>query len=318
MRVTSLFVASALGAFASFQTTVLARSLGSTELQNVLDDTDNAPEYHYPTDFTREIIPVPCHSHNDYWRDRPVYSAIAAGCVSIEADVWLINGTLYVGHHRSSLAETRTLKSLYIDQIVQILKRQNPQNKFVPSSTRNGVFDTNPAQTLYLFIDIKTDGVETWKQVSKDLQPLRDLGYLTKVKNGIKISAPVTVIGTGNTPLNLITELENRDYFYDAPLAELDQPELDNISSLISPIASTSFEAAVGATNQDKEDPLTSAQLETIRAQIKKAKSKGIGARYWQTPGWPIRRRNEIWRVLLKEGVALLNVDDLDAVKEYF
>ena len=23
---------------------------------------------HYPTDFSRDITPIPCHSHNDYWR----------------------------------------------------------------------------------------------------------------------------------------------------------------------------------------------------------------------------------------------------------
>lgn len=39
----------------------------------------------------------PFHSHNDYWRDVPFYSGLAAGAISTEADVWLIDGTLYVG-----------------------------------------------------------------------------------------------------------------------------------------------------------------------------------------------------------------------------
>lgn len=29
------------------------------------------------------------HSHNDYWRDTPVYTALSHGVLSIEADVWL-------------------------------------------------------------------------------------------------------------------------------------------------------------------------------------------------------------------------------------
>lgn len=29
------------------------------------------------------------HSHNDYWRDVPVYEALSHGVRSIEADVWL-------------------------------------------------------------------------------------------------------------------------------------------------------------------------------------------------------------------------------------
>lgn len=38
----------------------------------------------------------PLHSHNDYWHDIPFYTALSYGAISIEADVWLVNGTLYV------------------------------------------------------------------------------------------------------------------------------------------------------------------------------------------------------------------------------
>jgi len=41
----------------------------------------------YPTDFLRDVVPVPCHSHNDYWRKVPVFSALHMGCTGIEADV---------------------------------------------------------------------------------------------------------------------------------------------------------------------------------------------------------------------------------------
>lgn len=51
----------------------------------------------YPTDATRDIIPIPCHSHNDYWRRIPVFDAIHWGCTSIEADVWLFDDDLFVG-----------------------------------------------------------------------------------------------------------------------------------------------------------------------------------------------------------------------------
>jgi hypothetical protein len=71
--------------------------LGNTgPLQNILMNTDKTDKYHYPTDFTREIIPKPFHSHNDYWRDVPFYTGLSYGAISTEADVWLINGTLYV------------------------------------------------------------------------------------------------------------------------------------------------------------------------------------------------------------------------------
>jgi len=74
----------------------------SDALQNILMNTDKTDKYHYPTDFTREILPKPFHSHNDYWRDVPFYTGLSYGAISTEADVWLINETLYVGRLRQN------------------------------------------------------------------------------------------------------------------------------------------------------------------------------------------------------------------------
>ena len=43
--------------------------------------------------FIRNATPVPVHSHNDYKRRIPVFEALASGCISIEADVHLIDGS---------------------------------------------------------------------------------------------------------------------------------------------------------------------------------------------------------------------------------
>ncbi|KKZ68887.1 hypothetical protein EMCG_00058 [[Emmonsia] crescens] len=304
---------------------------GSPALQNILKNTDRSDLYGYPTDLTRGIIPIPVHSHNDYWRDLPFYSALSAGCISIEADVWLYDDALLVGHDLSSLTKTRTLQSLYIDPIMDVLRRQNPRNPYITEDTRNGIYDTDPSQTLYLFIDVKTSGPKTWPHVIAALEPLRAANYLTTLRNNDTLTTgPVTVIGTGNTPLNLVGPLPDRDYFYDAPLANLNKEGSQEITKYISPIASTSFATVIGmdrailtpggGKGEGGEESLwlNSKQLETLRGQIEAAKKKGIGARYWGTPGWPVRERNEVWRTLLKEGVALVNADDLEAVQGYF
>ncbi|KAJ9257985.1 hypothetical protein DTO207G8_1762 [Paecilomyces variotii] len=297
---------------------LVAGTLSSSSLQNVLKNTHRSDEYRYPTDFTRGIFPIPVHSHNDYWRDVPFYTGLSHGCASTEADVWLYNGTLYVGHEQSALTEARTLESLYINPILDVLKRQNPTTRFVTSPTKNGVFDTVSDQTLYFFIDLKTSGPETLNAVIEALQPLRDAGYLTTLKdNKTLTNAPVTIIGTGNTPLELVGPVADRDYFYDAPLASLNETEYAGVTSLISPIASADFQSIFG-TVSDTDPVFTDEQLSILRAQIATAKSRGIGARYWDTPYYPIRLRNAVWRELLKEGVGLLNADDLDAVAEFF
>lgn len=256
-------------------------------------------------DLTRGIIPKAIHSHNDYWRDLPVYTALSVGCISIEADVWLVNGTLYIGHELSALQPARTFDSLYIQPILNILYRQNPTTRFINgSTTKNGVFDTSSSQILYLFVDLKTDGETTWPYVLSALEPLRSAGYLTTTNGTGITSGPVTIIGTGNTPLEHILNNTHRDYFYDAPLATLSQ--YTNITSLVSPIASTDYEANIGSPNGTT---FNATQIDSMVSQINEAKRRGIAARYWNTPGWPISTRNAVWAKVLELGAGLLNAD---------
>ena len=279
----------------------------SSSLQNVLDNTHNSDLYTYPTDLTRGITPKAIHSHNDYWRDVPFYSALSVGCVSVEADVWLYNGTLYVGHETSALSEARTFDALYVQPILNTLQRENPQSRFVTSATKNGVFDGYSGQTLYLFVDLKTAGNITFPAAIQALQPLRDAGYLTTFNGTGVTPGPVTVIGTGNTPLDQVQGVSPRDYFYDANLAMLGTT-LTNITSDVSPIASAQFSRFIGSINGTT---FNDTQLATLRDHLETAASRGIKGRYWDTPAWPISTRNAVWKTLIEEGVGLLNADDL-------
>ncbi|KAK9784217.1 putative PLC-like phosphodiesterase [Seiridium cardinale] len=286
----------------------------SGSLQAILDNAGSNPAYHYPTQLTQGIIPKAFHSHNDYWRPLPFYSALAVGAVSIEADVWLYDGILHVGHEQSALTKSRTLDSLYIQPILDVLHRQNPNSTFISGPTKNGVYDTVSSQTLYLFIDLKTAGATTWPAVIEALAPLRDAGYLTTFNGTAVTSGPVTVIGTGNTPLNQVQGVSPRDYFYDAQLATLGTT-FSNITKEVSPIASTQFSAQFGNVRSQE---LNSTQLELLESQVATAHAKGIAVRYWDQPGWPIGTRNAVWRTLWDAGVDLLNVDDLEAVADFW
>ncbi|NVJ48512.1 MAG: hypothetical protein HWE07_15355, partial [Cytophagia bacterium] len=43
--------------------------------------------------------PLPrAHAHNDYEHERPLFDALENGFTSVEADVYLIDGELYVYH----------------------------------------------------------------------------------------------------------------------------------------------------------------------------------------------------------------------------
>lgn len=325
----------------------------------------------WPTDFSRGILPIPCHSHNDYWRRVPLFSAIEAGCISVEADVWLFDEDeeLYVGHSLASLTANRTLASLYVDPLVSILEKQNPTTRFHPDGIKShhGVFDTDPEQPLTLLIDFKTSGSALFPYVVSSLEPLRSRGYLS-YHDGLQIiHRPITVVGTGNTPFNLVaSNVSNpyQDIFFDAPLEamwkgapgeiaptaqkpepplygadiEASMPELaaaerqrqfasddngqgksgapessDAYTKNNSIYASVSFAKVIGHVLLGK---LSEAQTALIRGHIRGAHDRGLKVRYWELPFWPIGLRNYVWDVLVKEGVDILNVDDLKAATE--
>ncbi|CAD6584847.1 MAG: Altered inheritance of mitochondria protein 6 [Alectoria sarmentosa] len=291
-----------------------------------------------PADFSRDIIPIPCHSHNDYWRHVPLYDALAAGCTSVEADVWLSGNDLFVGHSQKSLTKERTLESLYIDPIISILSNENTPshvkslngksstNTSSNAANLNGVFSTSPKTPLILLIDMKTDGPSTFPAVLSHLEPLRSRGLLTHFDGSTVVPGRITVVGTGNTPFSLlVANTTYRDIFYDAPLEELwgDDPtpvtDYDNLvtgakyNAENSYYASVSFQEEIGKLWHGM---LTPQQVLTIRGQVRGAEERGLKARYWDTPAWPVGRRDHVWDVLMREGVGALNVDDLEAAKE--
>ena len=326
----------------------------------------------YPTNFTRDILPIPCHSHNDYWRRVPLFSALRAGCIGVEADVWHFDNDLYIGHNTASLTRNRTFQTLYIDPLVELLTAQNQRTDFY-SGIDHGVFDSDPEQSLTLLIDVKTGGAETWPWILKQLQPLRDRNWLSFVENDTLNMRAVTVVGTGNTPFDVLLEnggnASYRDTFFDAPLDIMGDPQhTSHAASLSSPstfdndlpgdslvedggsaedntstpglptdtgydvgqgqsgttrqstfnstnsyYASVSFGKAVGSVWRGR---LSSQQMEIIRGQVRGAHSRGLKARYWDIPAWPLGLRNHIWDVLVKEGVDMLNVDDLRAASK--
>ncbi|KAI2784636.1 PLC-like phosphodiesterase [Daldinia loculata] len=272
----------------------------------------------YPTDFLRDVVPIRCHSHNDYWRKVPLFSALHAGCIGVEADVWLFDDgpELYVGHDEAALTPNRTLTSLYVNPLVDLLNRTNPQTQFY-NDTRRGVFDYDPEQTVILLVDLKTDGAKTWPHVLAQLEPLRSRGWLTSFDNGVIHQRQVTVVGTGNTPFDLLAENATyRDAFFDAPLTDMwEDPDASDTKSTEVPIyndsnsfyASASFAGSIGIVLGGFSEK----QLDTIRGQIKGAHRRGLKVRYWDTPSWPIGIRNKVRHTLMEEGADILNVDDL-------
>ncbi|KAJ9610281.1 Altered inheritance of mitochondria protein 6 [Cladophialophora chaetospira] len=293
---------------------------------------------------TAGVQPVMCHSHDDFFRHEPLYQAIRAGCTSVEADVWHAYDELYVAHTAAGIRQNRTLKSLYLDPIQDILNQQNRVPDFAEplESEVNGVFLADPRQSLVLLVEFKNDPEKTWHRLAADIAPFRESNYLTYFNGNAVVPGPLTIVASGSAPFNyVVSSTTYRDIFYDSPLdilsslsprplssnsstyteapsrTDVDHDSLSFYSrnpEAYSPsnsyFASASFIKSIG---YPWHSSLSQVQLDHIRRQIRGAHSRGLKVRYWGIPPWPIGLRNYIWRVLVREGVDYLSVDNIDA-----
>ncbi|KAK5202870.1 Altered inheritance of mitochondria protein 6 [Exophiala xenobiotica] len=300
----------------------------------------------WPTDATGDIRPVNCHSHNDYWRSVPLYEAIYAGCTSAEADVWLVDDELDVGHKRYALAQNRTLQSLYLEPLLKLLNKQNPPIKYqsnegypdhlVDKLPLNGIFDVDPSQTFVLLIDFKSFGTgnapfdllaadESYRDVFFDapLDEMADLSThwpnpnraqdVTQARADYRMLPNTTATSSpSQTPSLANIPHTNHQLGASSTLNLTNSSNLPTAADVYNPTnsyyASTSFTRSIGRVWGSR---LTQDQLQLIRGQIRGAHARGLKVRYWGLPQWPIGLRNHVWHILIREGVNMLNVDDV-------
>jgi hypothetical protein len=291
---------------------------------------------HYPSEYFQSVLPIPCHSHNDYWRRRPLWSALGTGCIGLEADIWLIDENIYVGHTANELDKSKTLSNLYINPLIELLEKRYSAFNPDPGPRRQywasmpGVFAQAPQQSLTLLLDFKTEGFSLWPAVNEVLEGLRQRGWLTFWNGKSRVERPITVVVTGSAPFSLVTlNTTYHDIFFDAPLEALqteeDETDIIDSSGSIRTVfthkynrsnshyASSSMTRALGPLWQHS---LSQSQLDLMRNQIEQATARGLIPRYWGTPRWPRGLRDSVWEVLLKQGVGILNVDDLRAARK--
>jgi hypothetical protein len=82
---------------------------------------------------------------------------MSLGITTIEVDTWLINDTMLAGHEMKNIKQGKTLKSVYLDPLFEILERANAKSERLinwESEDWKGVFGLEPKQELMLLIDV--------------------------------------------------------------------------------------------------------------------------------------------------------------------
>lgn len=289
---------------------------------------------------TRNVTPLPVHSHNDYWRDLPLLEGLIYGATSTEADIWNIEPEsenneaneykLAVGHTWNYLDTTnRLLDTLYTTPLLTMLDEVNMKTK---EDSRLGVFYDHPHTTLYFYLDFKSDdNVLTYKLLMKRyLKPLIEKNYLSyyDMEKDEIVSNPITIIMTGNYPKNITTLLEDleedtkRVYtFMEAPLGNLkDMSEEQEIFSIVSSTSFSNLLEKCGSSqwNVVWRGEMSSEEIHCVKNIIIQAQSNGYKTRIWGAPSWPKAVEKTLWRQQIKDlNVNFLNVDDLPAASKF-
>jgi hypothetical protein len=111
----------------------------------------------------QRVVPLPqAHAHNDYEHKRPLFDALDQGFCSVEADVFLVDGTLLVGHTSADLKPERTLEKLYLDPLRERIKTNGGR-----------VYKNGP--TVWLLVDVKTEAKSTYQALDKVLAGYGDI-----------------------------------------------------------------------------------------------------------------------------------------------
>lgn len=228
------------------------------------------------------------HSHNDYHQNIPLLTAYYAGIGSIEADVFLKDGELYVAHDPSEIKTGVTLKKMYLEPLAGFY-RQNGNHAYSDSTKR-----------LQLVVDIKKDYVKVLARLIKDLEAYPE------VFNSSKNSRAIRIVISGDVPAP--ADFKNYpDYisFDGRPYTTYTEDQLKRVAMISDDIKNyTPWNGKGNPTTPD---------LAKLTAVIEKAHQQHKPFRFWATQDSP-----NTWIVLERLGADWINTDQPDKLKEFY
>lgn len=221
------------------------------------------------------------HSHNDYEQTAPFSLAYQHRFGSIEADIWLKEGMLYVAHDAKDIQASKTLSALYLDPINDILK------------FKKNIYPDH--KKMQLLIDIKTEAISTLDALIKLLK-----SYPSIIKNKTIIIA----VSGNRPPTEHFTNYPSYIYFDGRPNEVYNKASLQKVA-LISE-AFYKFSPWKGEGKIKDEEINKMFQAVEASHQMKKP------FRFWGTPD-----TEATWNVLMETKADFINTDHIESLSTF-
>ncbi len=227
------------------------------------------------------------HSHNDYVNDIPFRLAYDNHFGSIEADIWALDGELYVAHNKNEIQTARTLDALYIQPVVRIFRQNGGK-----------AWKDHPG-TFQILIDLKTPVQPTLAILIEKLQPYPDVFDPDVNPDAVRI------VLSGNRP----EPAEFTDYpgyiWFDGLLdRKYNDEELKRV-----PLFSENLRKF---TSWNGEGDIIDKEKLRIREVIDSVHELNNKIRFWNAPDNP-----NAWEILMKLGVDYINTDKITELAGY-
>ena len=237
-----------------------------------------------------EAVLTAAHAHNDYHHDRPLLDALEEGFASVEADVFLVDGELLVGHSAGELQPGRTLQKLYLDPLLKRVRQRD-----------GSVFGSGDHFTL--LVDIKSEATPTTAALAKVLANYREM--LSSEEKGSFTPGAVTIIVSGNRSVTEIAAYKPRLFSFDGRPGDLSQ----DYSPQLMPLVSASWPTVV---DWDGTGEFASSERAKLKRLVASVHAQGMRLRFWATPDKPA-----VWEQLQQAGVDVIGADDLGALGDF-
>lgn len=217
------------------------------------------------------------HSHNDYEQPIPFWTAYYAGAGSIEVDIFLENGAILVAHDKKDLDPARSIQTLYLNPLQQLLKKHN------------GWLSKDSSYRLQLLVDLKSP-----------TNPCLDtLVAILKTYPDIINSNRIQIVLSGNRPEVADFEKYPSYILYDGlPWEKYPEKVTHRV-----PILSASLRKY---TNWNGKGNIPKAEKEALIKVISETHIKGKKIRFWGAPDFL-----NAWYELGKLRIDFMNTDRL-------
>jgi len=236
------------------------------------------------------IVLYNAFSHNDYWQSNPLSDALSYRFNCVEADLWLVDGELFVAHDKHEIDQSRTFQNLYLNPLIERIKKNG--GKVYPESDR----------PFFLMVDCKTNGEEMYPVLKKVLEPYKEL--FCSVKDGEYKESAILLFLSGDRPLETLPKETSRFVFLDGRIKDLGT----GIPSTVMPVISDNY-ALLFSWRGEGEMPTD--ELHKMRSFIKQTHEEGKLLRWWGAPDTKTFKQ-----FFLKEGLDLIGTDDLKQLYE--